>query len=248
MERAFYVGTGGDVPAGYGRVYYGEEACERLLPSAAEAVGRVKAFRRDGLAVTLVFPPVSDTGLARAREILRALRREKGLESVVNDYGLLSAARKAAPGMRTVVGRILSRVLARNLHDLAAYSLGEHRRFCAELRGFGVCRFDFDAFTLERAFPETLPFPMSLMTPYALISFTRRCALARVGNPDERPFGSCRKQCLETAFTVRNTALHGVFELAGNKILRRMDEPASLPRTLDRRVDWDPLAALKRGK
>jgi len=246
IEKAVFIGCGEEAPAATAaaRIYFGEEACERLLPDPEEAARRVRAWRRGGREVTLVFPPVSETGLDRAARTLAALAREKGLECAVNDYGLLSLAARSAPRPRLVVGRILSRVLARNIHDLSLYSRAEHSGFLDMLRGFGVVRFDFDPFTLERAYPETLGFPMSLIAPYALISFTRRCALARCGNPDVRPFGSCRKQCRGSAFTVRNSALHGVFELVGNKILRRMEPPPALPETVDRLVDYDPLKGL----
>jgi hypothetical protein len=248
IESAVFIGCGEEAPgsgrAPAGRIYYGEEACERLLPEPADTARRVRAWRREGREVTLVFPPVSNTGLDAAARILAALAKEKGLECAVNDYGLLSLASRSAPRPRLVVGRILSRVLARNIHDLALYSRAEHSDFLAMLRKLGVARFDFDPFTLERAFPETLGFPMSLISPYALVSFTRRCALARCGNPDKRPFGSCRRQCLESAFTVRNSALHGVFELVGNKILRCMEPPAVLPDAVDRLVEYDPLKGL----
>lgn len=245
MEKAIYVGTTQDALPGRGRVYYGEEACERLLPEPKEAARRVREFGERGLAVTLVFPPVSDDGLARAEKILAAVREAPGLECAANDYGLLSAARKQAPRARIVVGRVLSRVLARNIRDMSDYSRGEHRRFIADLRALGVARFDFDLFTLERASPDTLGFPMSIITPYALISFTRRCAVARCGSPDPRPFGPCSRQCRDMAFTMKNTALHGEFQLLGNKILKRMDAPSSYPAQVDRLVEWDPIAGLR---
>jgi hypothetical protein len=98
------------------RLYIGDEFCERRLPSndALERWRRIGALEDDR--ITLVTPPLTGRGLARALEIVARLvdRIDGRFEVVVNDWGLLKSLReRPVPGLELVLGRLLSSSYAR---------------------------------------------------------------------------------------------------------------------------------------
>ncbi|MFH2203247.1 MAG: hypothetical protein ABIJ96_09055 [Elusimicrobiota bacterium] len=224
-----------------GRVYFGEEACERRLPSARAYADAVRRLKKAGAPATLVFPPLTDAGVEKARAVLRELKGA-AVECVVNDYGMLELARREAPRLELVIGRLLSRVLAKNIIDLHAYSAKEYASFCAFLNERRVVRFDFDVFSLDllKCGLAALPVPASLYTPFDLAAFTRRCTIAGSAAPDAAPFAACRQECRGLAFDVSHAYLDGAYFIYENLVLRYSPEPAKTDARIDRIVRWHP--------
>lgn len=225
-----------------GRVYFGEETCERRIPGAQAYKDAVSSIKEKGGQPTIVFPPVTDKGMARVRVILESLKAEEGLECVVNDYGLLDAANQDGPRMEFVIGRLLSRVLAQNIFDLRDYSDEEFARFADSLRKRHVVRFDFDLFNLSllKSDLKHLPFAASLFTPFDLISFTRRCTIAGCSTTDDNPFVGCKQECRDISFDVSHKYLEGAYFIYENVVLKYAQTPGDMDARVDRVVRWHP--------
>jgi hypothetical protein len=93
------------------RIYLGHETCERLLPTAEQALGALDRIERDRPrchALTLVTPFLTEAGLAAARGLIEKLLQERGeIEIVCNDWGLLWDLAMDRVG-RPAVGRLLA--------------------------------------------------------------------------------------------------------------------------------------------
>jgi len=93
------------------RVYVGNETCERLLPTP-RAIGSWVASAREGrLALSLVLPPLSRDGLAKAEEAVRALEGVEASEVVANDWGTVHRLRSRHPELAIVLGRLTHKML-----------------------------------------------------------------------------------------------------------------------------------------
>ncbi len=72
------------------RVYFGHETCERLLPSCEVALELGKYLVKNGIEITLVTPPLTNSGLDRVSGLVKTLGEiQQKFEVVCNDWGLL---------------------------------------------------------------------------------------------------------------------------------------------------------------
>jgi len=225
-----------------GRVYYGEEACERRIPTAKMYLEGVRELQEAGRTVTIVFPPVTDKGMTKIGAVLKALKDVKDLECVVNDYGLLDFANKNGPPMKFIIGRLLARVLTQNILDLHAYDQRECEKFCDSLRSKNVGRLEFDRFNLGlmKSSLEDIPFPLTMFTPFDIMSFTRRCTIAGCSTSDDNPFTACKQECRDVSFDVSHKYLEGQFFIYENLVLKYAETPGRLHKRFDRMVRWHP--------
>lgn len=229
------------------RAYIGSEACERLLPSDAEArrLEDVAAGRPD-VRTTLVFPPASDATVERALRLV-ALMPSTG-EVVVNDLGLGRALREARPTLQVVAGRLLLRntrdprvrTTPTTAHDEAG-AIGT--AFASLLARLGIGRIEMD---LGQASAQPAPPPLGLhlsvhvtsrVVAVGPICVAGNLHLAqrdrfRAGNP-------CRRECLsiETHGVSRIGGVERVtFSVVGNAVLHRNGAPEMAALRLMRRV------------
>jgi len=93
------------------RVYVGNETCERLLPSAEEIGSWVASAREGRVALSLVLPPLSRDGLAKAEGVVRALEGVEDSEVVAGDWGTVHRLRSRHPGLEIVLGRLTHKML-----------------------------------------------------------------------------------------------------------------------------------------
>lgn len=108
-SRSLYldVGRGDPVPGDPGGVRIGSESCSRLLPSAGQI--RRLSQERDPAGLSLVTPIA---GPDEVQEVLRTIEAAAGQgwgEVVVNDWGVLKEAGRAA-GAGVTAGRLLMRL------------------------------------------------------------------------------------------------------------------------------------------
>ncbi len=166
------------------RIYLGHEFCERLAPTREVLHEVLAGVRERGIAFTLITAPT--TRMAPLTERFRTVAQQlPEAEVVVNDLGVLRLLRQRFPGLRPVLGRLLTRHLRdpRLLHtaqDSANRArLGRtvlhnpaHRRW---LQSQGVVRAELDnpPFLLDTS---PTPVPLSLHYPYVYLTFGRACA------------------------------------------------------------------------
>ena len=113
MEKAVYITDLHQlkyVNGGYKRLYFGNEFCERQIPSLG-CFQRVLLYaERKKLQVTLVTPYVTDLGLKRI-EILFDFLGKRGVscEIVINDWGVLHLVNQKYQNLMPVLGRLLTK-------------------------------------------------------------------------------------------------------------------------------------------
>jgi hypothetical protein len=121
-KAVLIVGPGlpSSVPAGCGRVYLGDEFCERLIPSPSMLERAFAWSVANRIGLTLVTPYLSDSGIQPFTAALAVLAGTgERMEVVVNDWGGLRLARERLPGrIEIILGRSLVAGAASHVHPL----------------------------------------------------------------------------------------------------------------------------------
>lgn len=206
------------------RVYIGNETCERLLPSP-EAIGSWVAAARGGrVAMSLVLPPLSLDGLAKAEGAVRALEGAdaEGSEVVANDWGAVHRLRSRHPGLAIVLGRLTHKVLRdprlAERFDSPLAPVSARSALCrsgelapgfrALMERYGIGRREIDPFLqpLEEDEWEGRGERLSVHLPYQFVTMGRGClpgAMHREGNGKFLAGGPCRTECAKYAVEFR---------------------------------------------
>lgn len=192
------------VPLELGRLYFGQEFCEHLIPSADEAREAYFLACQLDLSFTYTTGYVTAAGLERTLANVGALAAERqDLEVVVNDWGVLRVLRREFPACRPVLGRLLTkqprlsrytdhappmlrsgiRAAAEDVHAHQIEALRETDLglplYADLLRHHGVTRIDLDP-TPQGLDPAALPagFGFSLYAPWTCAATSRTCRTA----------------------------------------------------------------------
>jgi hypothetical protein len=206
------------------RVYVGNETCERLLPTP-QAVGAWAAAARQGrLALSLVLPPLSRDGLAKAAEAVRALEGAGAADSevVANDWGTVHRLRFRHPGLTIVLGRLTLKMLrdpriaehfdspqAPAAARAALCRSGELAPgFRALMERYGIGRREVDPFLqpLESDEWGCRAEKISVHFPYLFVTMGRACLPGSMHRePGEKfiPGAPCRTECRRYAVEFR---------------------------------------------
>lgn len=204
------------------RVYVGNETCERLLPSPRVLDAWAGAASIAGWTVTLVLPPLTREGQARAMESVRAVESAPGAEVVANDWGTVHLLRSRYPDLRIVLGRLTHKVLrdprVADLFDSPLAPMPARSALCrsgerapgfrALIGRYGIGRREIDPFLqpLEEDEWEGRGERLSLHLPYQFVTMGRGCLVAamhRSGNGKFVPGGPCRTECADYAVEFR---------------------------------------------
>jgi hypothetical protein len=103
-------GIAGLVPKRFTRLYFGNEFCERLIPSARDLEKALSYAQKERLAFSLVTPYVTDAGIKRLGRLFSLLKKRKmRCEVIVNDWGVLHFVNDAYPECIPVLGRLLTK-------------------------------------------------------------------------------------------------------------------------------------------
>jgi len=204
------------------RVYVGNETCERLLPTP-RAIGAWVASAREGrLALSLVLPPLSRDGLAKAEEAVRALEGVEASEVVANDWGTVHRLRSLHPGLEIVLGRLTHKMLRdprlADYFDSPQAPMAARSALCRSgeltpgfrslMERYGIGRREIDPFLqpLEEGEWEDRPSLLSIHLPYQFVTMGRACllgAMHREATGKFIPGASCRSECQEYAVEFR---------------------------------------------
>jgi len=196
------------------RVYVGNETCERLLPTP-RAIGSWVASAGEGrLALSLVLPPLSRDGLAKAEEAVRALEGVEGSEVVANDWGTVHRLRSRHPGLVIVLGRLTHKMLRdprlAEHFDSPQAPMAARAALCgsgelapgfrALMERYGIGRREIDPFLqpLEADEWENRTEKVSVHFPYLFVTMGRACLPGAMhGEPAEKfvPGAPCRTEC-----------------------------------------------------
>ena len=204
------------------RVYVGNETCERLLPTP-QAIGSWAAAARGGrVALSLVLPPLSRDGLAKAEAAVRALEGVEDAEVVAGDWGTVHRLRSRHPGLAIVLGRLTHKMLRdprlADLFDSPLAPLPARSALCrsgelapgfrALMERYGIGRREIDPFLqpLEEDEWEGRGERLSVHLPYQFVTMGRGCLPAAMHAEGKGRFvagGPCRSECAKYAVEFR---------------------------------------------
>jgi len=204
------------------RVYVGNETCERLLPTPEAIRSWVASAREGRVALSLVLPPLSTCGLAKAEEAVRVLEGVEGSEVVAGDWGTVHRLRSLHPGLAIVLGRLTHKMLrdprlaeyfdspqAPEAARAALCRSGELAPgFRALMERYGIGRREIDPFLqpLEADEWENRSEKVSVHLPYLFVTMGRACLLGSMHRePADQfvPGATCRSECRKYAVEFR---------------------------------------------
>lgn len=94
----------------YSRLYFGNEFCERLIPSPFVLKQVLRYAKKKKLDFSLVTPYVTNDGLKRLEPLLKLLKNGKiNCEVIVNDWGVLNLVNRKYPCFTPALGRLLTK-------------------------------------------------------------------------------------------------------------------------------------------
>ncbi|MGB2705444.1 MAG: hypothetical protein WBC74_01080 [Candidatus Omnitrophota bacterium] len=94
----------------YGRIYFGAEFCQNLIPSVKEVKFALDFAKKRNLHFTLMAPFVTENGLLRLEGIFKFLKAHlSNCEVVVNDWGVLEVLSERYKSFTPLLGRLLAR-------------------------------------------------------------------------------------------------------------------------------------------
>lgn len=239
MEQAAYITKVESLsqlkPRLYSRIYFGQEFCERLLPSLEDLMEAVNFAVKNCLGFTFVTPYVTEKGLRELSNLLKFVARElPGSEVVFNDYGVLRVLRRECPELKPVMGRLLNKMkrdprILSIIHllpeDARRYFRGsslDNPAYRDFLLKNNVTRIELDnvlqGIDLNLA---SYGFSASIYIPYAYVTTTRLCLAVNCdvhGMEDTVGIFPCRRECHKYTFYLRSSAMPTTLIRKGNTI------------------------------
>jgi hypothetical protein len=232
----------------FSRLYFGNEFCQRLLPTPEELNAVLEAVPLD---FTLVTPYVTDEGLEKVQGLIDLLskRREKA-EVVFNDWGVFTVLKGQYPSLEPVLGRLLNKmkrdprlmnVLDRIPENTREYFRGSNlsvplfRNFLVEN---GIKRAEFDNVLQEIDF-DYQGIELSLYLPYVYVTTTRACLANACDIPEESEHVGifpCRQECKRYTFHLESDVMPAALIRRGNTLFFENEEIPSFMQHVSRVV------------
>jgi hypothetical protein len=185
------------------RIHFGNEFCQRLLPSVRTLQTVLGATAASGLGFGLALPMLTDDSLEEADALLAML--PEGTEVTVNDWGSMRRLTRRFPGLRPTAGRLLCRMLKEPRAPSAAFlELGGHGFMTPGLESllerFGVSRLEIDVPPFARGTDlHAQRGRISVHAPFGFATTGRICRIGNLHRPMARKFETghiCARECL----------------------------------------------------
>ena len=231
------------------RVYFGNEFCERLIPSRQELQKVLSFVKKRKRSFTFVTPYVTSQGLHRLEKLLVFLAEKcPQSEIVFNDWGVLHFLREKALPIIPVLGRLLLKMKrGPRIMNILDKVPDETRRYyqtpgitVPEVRSFlirnMIFRVELDnllqGIDLEGTDSDI---HRSLYLPFAFISTTRFCLTANCEDETKKEYVGifpCNKECQRYTFTLSNPVMTLPLVRKGNTMFFMND---TLPEAVTKR-------------
>ena len=186
------------------RIHFGNEFCQRLLPSPTVLDTALQAARAAGLGFGFVLPVLTDEGLEKADRLLQRL--PEGTEVSVNDWGLMRRLARDFPRLKPAAGRLLCKMLKEPRAPSAAYLQLGGRGFMTPgferlLERFGVDRLEIDVPPFARGPDLSAPRGrLAVHAPFGFVTTGRICRIGNLRRPLPHKFAAghtCARECLD---------------------------------------------------
>jgi hypothetical protein len=236
IERALFVtrqNNLGYADNSYQRLYYGNEFCEQLIPSAAELGEAVKFALNRSMAFTLVTPYVTESGLDKLKTLFRSLQTNaESAEVVFNDWGVFRILRHEFPQLTPVMGRLMNKmkrgprlmVVIDKLPETTVEYFRNSSLVVPPYRNYlltnGIGRVELDN-PLQGVELPLGGFNVSLYVPFAYVSTSRICLTASCDKPNCEDFIGifpCHRECRKYTFGLSNEIMPVMLIRKGNTI------------------------------
>jgi len=198
-------------PAGFDgrlvtRVHFGNEFCDRLIPSPARLQKALDWAQSHGLTVSLATPGVTEDGLAQLCKLFPLLPEKS--EVIVNDWGTARLLCADFPTLEPVAGRQLCKMIkdprlpSRSWRAVSPPGM-RAGAFQAVLDRLGIRRLEADVPPL--AAPEDFAPLGKRLSVHAAIGYAtkgRVCKIGALARPRAEKFTAglaCRRECLTFA-------------------------------------------------
>ncbi|MEM2104248.1 MAG: hypothetical protein QW717_05095 [Candidatus Bathyarchaeia archaeon] len=250
MEQALYATNVEKLKSwntSFSRIYFGNEFCERLLPSPEEVDATLKFVLENNLSFSFVTPYVTDAGLKRIEKLLAIIAERKPESEVIfNDWGILHVLNLKYPNFEPVIGRLLNKmkrdprllIFIDSLPETAIeYFKGLNINvpiFQNFLKEKGVKRVEVDN-TLQgvKTNFKNLGFNASLYTPYVYVTTSRLCLAISCnvyGMEDVVGIFPCKKECRKYTSYLKAPVMPVTLIRKGNTVFLKNQE---IPKNLE---------------
>ena len=193
---------------------FGNEFCQRLLPSRAAVRQGVQLAARHGLGFALALPILTDAGLVRTQRLLAEL--PDGTEVAVNDWGLMRLISRSFAHLQIIAGRQLCRLLkdprAPPAPDAEPQRGWANPAFAALLLRLRAQRLELDIPPFASPLEWSVPgLRLSAHTPFGFVTTGRICRLGNLRQESARRFApehGCARECLTYCVRITRRSAH----------------------------------------
>lgn len=218
----------GETPR-FQRLYFGQEFCDRLIPTSDDLLFALNFAKDNNLSFTLLTPFSSEIGLEKWEKILETLYRESPDNEVVfNDMGVLHLILEKFPRFKKILGRLLTKQkrgprILRIMGKVPEEMIDHFRRFNADVpklakfyREIGIERMELD--NALQGINRDSNMPASLYYPYIYVSTTRMCLTNQSNDRQEnmRAIFPCKRECHNAHFEIQHQEIPLPVTIAGN--------------------------------
>lgn len=236
------------------RIYFGNEFCQRLIPSSRE-VDQVMDFADEhALAFSLVTPYVTNEGLEQWSSVIdQVAARNPRSEVIFNDWGVFRIIRDSAQGLQPVLGRLMTKIkrgprLMKVIDKLppdAVKHLQSTNLDVEAYRSFlvhqGITRAELD-YPLQDIKTDGISASMhlSLYIPFVYVTTTRFCLSASCDVPEKKGMVGifpCKKECQKYTFTLDNPVMDTSLIRKGNTIFYRNTKIPQSEELKEKKID-----------
>lgn len=216
----------------FSRIYFGDEFCQRLLPTEQELLKILDFCKKNKKEFTLVTPFLTDVYLKQYENLVKIVNKEfPEAEIVINDFGLLNSVSKIKNNkLKFVLGRLLveqkrdSRTIdlknkiPRKGQDYFKRLNIENEILQEFLLKNNIERVELDN-VLQGIKLKLNKLKASLYLPFVYTTTTRLCMTANcdwIAGRNEMKIDNCNKECLKYTFLLKNPTIPKEMILKGN--------------------------------
>ena len=257
MERALFIAKSKNLKyfsPPFTRLYFGNEFCQRLLPSKKDIDCVMEFVKEKQCAFTLVTPYVTNEGLQNWKKVIEQVAAiDPRCEVVFNDWGLFRILRDISPELKPVLGRLMTKIkrgprLIKVMEKLPPDAL-------KHLQSTNLSVEPYQTFLLDRGINRAeLDHPLqdmqlegigssihlSLYIPFAYVTTTRFCLSASCDKPEAKGMVGilpCKKECQKYTFTLDNPVMETSLIRKGNTIFFKNDKIPKADELREKEID-----------
>jgi len=236
------------------RIYFGNEFCQRLIPSSQE-VDRVMDFAHEhAISFSLVTPYVTNEGLEQWRSVIEHVAaRNPRTEVIFNDWGVFRIIRDSAQGLQPILGRLMTKIkrgprLMKVIDKLPPDALKHLQSTNLDVEAYrsflvdqGITRVELD-YPLQdiRTSGIGSAIHLSLYIPFVYVTTTRFCLSASCDVPEKKGMVGifpCKKECQKYTFTLDNPVMDTSLIRKGNTIFYRNTKIPQSEELKEKKID-----------